>query len=238
MEKENRYEKAKKFLPEQIVGLIKNLQPTIAWSPNEQLICYRCDTEEGYEYLIFNLKNKNKELTFDHSLLAKKIAEQLNREVKVIALPIDKIDFFNGHILQLHIEQCIFQYDRITQEFLLVADTTKRTAMSHCPTIMEIWGFIPAQFAPRIRSVDQRWDIYSKNHNLFLFSFAENKEYQLTEDGSATNAYAASPNTNLTSLTLRRMQTVLPPMALWSPDSQKIVTFQCNQEHVMASKFS
>ncbi|MBN9228916.1 MULTISPECIES: S9 family peptidase [Legionella] len=227
-----RYEKSKKFLPQNVGCLIKNLQPAIAWSPNEKFLCYRHDTAKGYEYLIFNLESKKKEPAFDHLFLAKKIAEQLNKEINAFILPISKVDFFNEHILQLHIEQFIFQYDRTTQELVWIADTTQQTAMSHCPTIMEIWGFIPATILSRIRSPDQHWDIYSKDHNLFLFSGTENKEYQLTTDGSALQAYAASPDTNLTSLTLRRMQITLPPMALWSPDSQKIVTFQCNQEHV------
>lgn len=231
-ERGKRYEKAKKFLPQNVVTLLKNVQPSITWSSDEQRICYRHDTIQGYEYLIFNLQNKKKEPAFDHSLLARKVAEKLNREVTAFALPINKIDFVDEHILQLHIEQFIFQYDRATQVLSLVSEIKKPAAMSRCPTIMELWGLLPISIAPRIRSRDQCWDIYCKDYNLFLFSFAENKEYQLTTDGTATNAYAVSPDTNLTSLTLRRMQTVLPPMAIWSPDSQKIVTFQCNQQHV------
>lgn len=62
MEKDRaaRYEKSKKFLPQNVSSLIKNLQPAIAWSPSEKLICYRHDTTQGYEYLIFNLKLKRK----------------------------------------------------------------------------------------------------------------------------------------------------------------------------------
>ncbi|VEB34596.1 Prolyl tripeptidyl peptidase precursor [Legionella cherrii] len=234
MEKDRaaRYEKSKKFLPQNVFSLIRNLQPAIAWSPSEKLICYRHDTTKGYEYLILNLETKKKELAFDHSVLAKKIANELKSEVNAFALPINKVDFFNEHILQLYIEHFIFQYDRTTQTLELMADTSKQTAMSHCPSIMEIWGFVPALIVSRIRSPDQCWELYSKDHNLFLFSLDEQKEYQLTADGSASNAYAASPDTNLTSLSLRRMQVTLPPMALWSPDSKKIVTFQCNQEQV------
>ncbi|MCW8470760.1 S9 family peptidase [Fluoribacter gormanii] len=226
------YERAKKFLPQNVVGLLKNVQPSIIWSPDDKRICYRHDTSEGYEYLIFNLQSKTKEHAFDHEVLAETVAEQLNCEIKAFALPINRIDFFDEHILQLHIEQFIFQYDRTTQVLSRVPEAKKPAAMSRCPTIMELWGLLPIPIVPRVRSPDKCWDLYSKEHNLFLFSFAENKEYQLTTDGTATNAYAVSPDTNLTSLTLRRTQTVLPPMAIWSPDSQKIITFQCNQEHV------
>ncbi|KTC91159.1 DPP IV N-terminal domain-containing protein [Fluoribacter dumoffii] len=226
-----RYEKAKKFLPQNIMGLIKNLQPTIAWSPDEQLICYRHDVAEGYEYLVFDLRSKKKELAFDHSFLAQKIAEHLNKEVNASSLPVETITFLNDHLLQLHIGEFIFQYDRSSQK-VLIQDKAKPVAMTHCPTIKEIWGFVPTLLLSRIRSPDERWDIYTKDYNLYLLSLEEQKEYQLTADGSRTHPYATSPDTNLTSLTLRRMQTILPPMALWSPDSQKLVTFQCNQEHV------
>lgn len=133
-EKAKRYEKAKKFLPQNVAGLLKNVQPSIAWSPDEKRICYRHDTIQGYEYLIFNLQNKKKESAFDHSLLARKVAEKLNREVIASALPINKIDFVDEHILQLHMEQFIFQYDRTTQVLSLVPEIKKPSgdvSMSH-----------------------------------------------------------------------------------------------------------
>ncbi|QMT61550.1 S9 family peptidase [Legionella sp. PC997] len=229
---EKRYERAKKFLPQNVVSLIKNLQPAISWAPQDKYICYRHDTTEGYEYFIFNLQTRIKELAFDHSALAKQIAEQLNREVQAVALPIHQIECVEEHILYLHIEQFIFKYERTTQVLSQIPQAEKPAAMPRCPTIMELWGLLPTLIVPRVRSPDTCWDLYCKQHNLFLFSFKENKEYQLTTEGTATNAYGVSPDTNLSSLTLRRMQTELPPMAIWSPDSKKIVSFQCKQGHV------
>lgn len=225
------YKKAPRFLPEAVTKLIRNLQPTIAWSPSEHYFCYRRDIEAGHEYIIFDLPAKSKQPLFDHAWLAKKIGQQLSKSISPQSLPIENIQFKTDEIIQFHIENFMGEYHLRTRE-LNFSTVPEITAMLHCPSVLQLWGLSPTQFALRLRSPDQHWEIYCRNFNLFLYGIAQNKEYQLTTNGDESQPYATSPDTNLTAITLQRLGTILPPMAIWSPDSQKVVTFQCDQRAV------
>ncbi len=58
-------------------------------------------------------------------------------------------------------------------------------------------------------SPDGRWDVFIKDHNLYLRAVKSRKEHQLTKTGSAGNAFSAKVH--------------------WSPDSRHLVAFQTEQ---------
>jgi dipeptidyl-peptidase-4 len=71
-----------------------------------------------------------------------------------------------------------------------------------------------------------------KDNNLFLTHFVSQQDYQLTKDGECYYNYATSPETNTCTITEYLEGIVPTPIAIWSSDSQKIVTHKLDQRNV------
>ncbi len=83
-----------------------------------------------------------------------------------------------------------------------------------------------------LKSPDDHWVLQKKNYNLFLTSLTDNAGFQLTSDGTSYYDYASSPETNTRAITQRLENSALPLIALWSPNSRKIVTHKLDQRSV------
>src|SRR5207244_1313442 len=60
----------------------------------------------------------------------------------------------------------------------------------------------------------------------------EHQDVQLTKDGEPYYNYASSPETNTYAVTQRLEGIVSAPIAIWSPDSCKIITHKLDQRKV------
>jgi hypothetical protein len=58
---------------------------------------------------------------------------------------------------------------------------------------------------------------------------ASTRSRRITADGTADCAYAVSPDTNLQMVTRQVQGVTTPPVALWSPDSQRRMTHRLDQ---------
>ncbi len=84
----------------------------------------------------------------------------------------------------------------------------------------------------KLKSPDNNWAFWLKDHNIFLTDLKHQQDYQLTTDGKQYYDYASSPETNTRAITQRLESSVLPPIAVWSRDSRKIVTHKLDQRLV------
>lgn len=81
-------------------------------------------------------------------------------------------------------------------------------------------------------SPDHKWALRVQDYNLFLKNLTSDLDEKLTTDGERYYDYASSPETNTRAITQRLSGMLSPPIAIWSPDSLKIVTHKLNQTNV------
>ena len=79
------------------------------------------------------------------------------------------------------------------------------------------------------RSPDGKASLFLRDHDLWRRDTADGNERRLTRDGAPHYAYGKSADMNLTTITLARKGITLPPAALWSPDSRRILTYRLDE---------
>lgn len=87
-------------------------------------------------------------------------------------------------------------------------------------------------FPQKLMSPDKSLALSVKNYNLVLTDVASNLDFQLTNDGDYYYDYASSPETNTHAIAYRLEGEVSAPIAIWSPDSLKIITHKLDQRKV------
>lgn len=93
----------------------------------------------------------------------------------------------------------------------------------------------PSPPAPgRLRAPDGSRDLLVRDGNLFVAPAGSDDATALTYDGAPDHDYAGSPDTTTTAVTTRRSGIPQPPVALWSPDSRKVLTHRLDQRQVGA----
>jgi dipeptidyl aminopeptidase/acylaminoacyl peptidase len=91
---------------------------------------------------------------------------------------------------------------------------------------------LAATLAHGLISPDGRWAVSSRDSNLILRAMQSGEERALTQDGELTHAYGKSPDSNTFAVTARVGGIPLPPMAIWSPDSRRILTSRLDERRV------
>jgi dipeptidyl-peptidase 4 len=86
--------------------------------------------------------------------------------------------------------------------------------------------------AGRLRSPDGRWDLRASDGNLAVALAGADDFRSLTTDGQADHGYGVAPGSNLLAVTNARAGAELPPIAVWSPDSSRILTHRLDQRQV------
>jgi dipeptidyl aminopeptidase/acylaminoacyl peptidase len=81
-------------------------------------------------------------------------------------------------------------------------------------------------------SPDGRWAVSGRESNLILRAMDSGEERALTEDGEPSYAYGKSPDSNTFAVTARVAGIPLPPMAIWSRDSRRLLTARLDERRV------
>ncbi len=152
---------------------------------------------------------KKEVLDFDDLVAA--LAANMDEKIDLEKLPFDRFSMQEKPL------QLCFSYNKINWYY----DFESKACIKKSEDKLE-----------ELKSPDERWTLIVKNHNLCLLDLKSGSEYQITSDGEKYYDYASSPETNTQAVSLRLAGRVLPPVALWSPDSTKIVTHKLNQRNV------
>lgn len=83
-----------------------------------------------------------------------------------------------------------------------------------------------------LNSQDKNWALQRKDHNLILTDLTQKQDFQITTDGKPYYDYGSSPETNTYTVTQRIQGSISTPVAIWSPNSQKIITHKLDQREV------
>ncbi len=83
-----------------------------------------------------------------------------------------------------------------------------------------------------LASPDGTWAVFAKDHNIWLRSLVDGTAVPLTEDGEEHFAYGGMAGSSGTVMARRQGVLKPPPVALWSPDSKRIVTHRLDERDV------
>jgi dipeptidyl aminopeptidase/acylaminoacyl peptidase len=162
----------------------------------DDVLIYKNSTAEGSEFILANPVSKTKEKAFDHNKLAHALTKVLEKDVEPFDLPIAKIEFSEDN----------------SSFFFTVERKKYKVALSDY-SITEVSNKFPFEHI----SPDGLKAAFIKDYNLWVRDLSTNAKTQLTFDGKEDYGYATDNAGWIRSNS---------PVLLWSPQSDKIATFQ------------
>jgi len=192
------YKNAAKHMDRSWYGLVQNQVLSQDWSGDE-ILTYAKRTAEGKEFISVNTKTKEKKAAFDHQKLASGINTLLKKEFKATQLPISAVSFDNSNNLNFKIGRQNFSTN-------LSDYSVSETKSSHVKSSRN-----------EHLSPNKKLAAFIENYNLWVRNIKTGKKTQLTFDGKKDYGYATN-NAGW----IKSDNAVLK----WSPNSDKIATFQ------------
>ncbi|MFX0138154.1 MAG: DPP IV N-terminal domain-containing protein [Candidatus Hodarchaeota archaeon] len=208
------YERAEKFLPWNAYKLTFNtyLQPN--WIDKTDRFWYASKKHKEKKFILIDPDKGIKENAFDHIKLAITLSNITGISYNPQNLPIEEIKFIDkGQFLQFDIKKKRYIFNLVKYE------CKERKRKKNEPQ-------------GELKSPDGKWAVYIKNHNVYARSLSHDTITQLTKDGEKHYDYGLLPESSTYEITIRRFGIKLPPVALWSPDSRKIVIHKLDQRKV------
>jgi dipeptidyl-peptidase 4 len=209
-----RYVRAESFLKPNAEGLIRNLRVEPHWFPDGASFWFVYESGAGDECRIFDLELGTNEPVFDHAMLAASISELTGTHLDPARLPLQTLSFPNGpsHLSMTIDDQTAVSCDLNSNTCTVMPASTGEAASENADT---------NEAGKTIRSID---------HNLWLSDSVSESPHQLTHDGTPANAYGEPLPSPLPDAGI---DPVLKSndgssIGMWSPDSQKFLTFRLN----------
>lgn len=209
------YQCAEQFLPWNCRKLVFNREIRPYWIGDTDRFWYRSKTHEGKTFFAVDAATGRRELAFDHEKLAAALSSATDEAVKANDLPFNYFEFTDdGDAIRFETRDKLHTY-HLGNGNLEAADKLEASASE-------------------LVSPDGRWAAFVRDHNLLVRDLSAGSEIALTEDGVMHYAYAKSPDSNTYAVTLRLMLKGRPPLpvAVWSPDSRKLLTLRLDERRV------
>jgi len=196
---EDDYKNATAFMDRGLNKLIHNQITSQQWLEND-LLLYSKRTKEGKAFILVNPKTKEKKTAFDHLELASALSSKLDKPFNAKDLPLSKLSYSK---LQNSIS------------FSIGAENYSCNLGDYSVTEVKI----EKQITNPNEHISPNGELaaYIDNYNLWLRDLNTNKKTQLTFDGIKDYGYATN-NAGW----VKSDNAVLK----WSPNSDKIATFQ------------
>jgi dipeptidyl aminopeptidase/acylaminoacyl peptidase len=204
------YARAERLLEGNVGKLIFNASLVPQWLPDGGF-WYRRESREGSSFVRVDPASGQAAAAFDHHALALSLTSQ-GHPCTATTLPFARIEIgADPAAIGFELAGKIWRFDG-------------RDGKPLCP--------IEPHPADVLRSPDGQWDLLRLDHDIALRSIASGQLRRLTKDGTADRAYAVSPDTDLQAVTRRVQGLPNPPLALWSPDSRRLLTYRLDQSAV------
>jgi dipeptidyl aminopeptidase/acylaminoacyl peptidase len=195
------YARAWKFMDRKLDRLVTNRISGSGWLKDGRF-WYNKTTTDGHTFILVNPRKKSKRAAFDHHRLAEALSAIAKKKYNPLNLPFKRINFTPpGDTVIFRAGGKEYRCNLKTYE---CNPADKKAA--------------PGSLRPNFRrSPDGRYEAFIKDYNLWVTEVATGKKIQLTFDGIKDFGYATNNAGWAKSKT---------PVLLWSPDSNKIATFQ------------
>ena len=209
------YARAEKFLPQNAIPSVYNVNCDPGWIPGTSLFWYVDNGKDGTQFVLVNVTAETQAPAFDHEALADALAAASGTPVDPEHLPFSTITFGTG------MDTVTFTAMNSTWIYELNTSRITKGPMD------------PALDPALLVSPDRKQGVFLKDNNLYIRDLASGIEYPLTTDGTADNFYARQSDTTLEIVSQGRSGAPVVPYAAWSPDSTRILTFQVDQQNVL-----
>ncbi|HUZ00524.1 MAG TPA: DPP IV N-terminal domain-containing protein, partial [Thermomicrobiaceae bacterium] len=207
------YGRAESYLPWNVRPLIHNATVTLHWIGETDRLWYRRTDSQGASFVLVDPAAGTREPAFDHARLAAALSVASGTPYVHTQLPFDEIRFQDeGQTLGFTVDGQGWTCD--------LADYTCTRSDWTAPAPDEL------------RSPDGKWAAFRRDGNLWLREVASGQERVLTEDAEPYFDYASLAESRLTAVTDRATGKPLPPAAVWSPDSARLLTYRLDQRAV------
>ncbi|MBU6496952.1 MAG: prolyl oligopeptidase family serine peptidase [Rhodospirillales bacterium] len=193
--------RAARFLPQAVRAGLYNPQLRPHWIGQTDRFWYRHEAPDGVTFTLVDAETGATRPAFDHARLARALAAH-GIAAEPHALPLEDLDIAADASLAFHIGP---------RGFTDAGDVLRETAR-------------PPDRPGETISPDGRLAAFCRGNDLWLRARENGLERQLTFDGAPHHAYGKSPDMNLTTVSLARRGITLPAVALWSPDSRRLLT--------------
>ena len=193
------YEAAAKHMDRSLYNLVYN---TVSGSKfiNKNTLVYSTKNKEGKKYLLVDTDAKTKKEAFNHTKLAESLSKELDTEIEANALPLYDLTFSEDlKSISFTTYRQKFSYDLESNTLSKKEATSKKTSRNENV------------------SPNGKLAAYIDNFNLWVRNLETDKKTQLTFNGQQDYGYATN-NAGWT----KSDGAVLK----WSPNSDKIATFQ------------
>lgn len=196
---EQDYKDAISHMSRDLNGLVYNQVSSESFIGDSNLI-YSTNTKEGTNFVLVNTKTKEKKAAFDHDKLAESLSKITDKEVKSSNLGISNVTL-SEDLKTLYFNIGRTSYTSSLSDYSISEQQSEATARNRNEFI----------------SPNGKLAAYIDNYNLWVRDVKTNRKTQLTFDGIQDFGYA----TNNAGWTKGD-----GPVLKWSPNSDKIATFQ------------
>ena len=193
------YEAAAKHMDRSLYGLVYDQVSGSNFVGKNNLL-YNLYNKDGQKFILVDANSKSKTTAFDHQKLADALAIELDQEVKVTALPIYGVSM-SDDLKTLEFTANRQKYNCDLEDYSLSKITSETKRESRNENV----------------SPNGKLAAYIKDYNLWIRNLETDKKTQVTFDGKEDYGYA----TNNAGWTKNDGAVVK-----WSPNSDKIATFQ------------
>jgi dipeptidyl-peptidase-4 len=208
------YIRAERFLPANARKLVFKTEVRPNWIGESDRFWYLNNTQEGKEFILVEPARSTRRLAFEHVKLAAALSKESGKAYVHNKLPFTSFEFVqDGRAIQFDVGK-----DRWTCN-LKTYECTKTEKPKRKPI-------------HELISPDESWAAFVKDYNIYVRPADKEEEIVLTSDGEEYYDYGSSPEGRTTTVTERLLKRKRPPVALWSPDSKKLVTHKLDQRKV------
>ena len=207
-----RYVRAERLLGANAVNLTSDLTIHPNWIGESDRFWYRWKSLSGVEFVLVDPATAERSPAFDHSRLAASLSKATGVPCAGARLPFDEIEFVDEG------RGIVFEIDHDGKGERWSCDLESYS----CAFI----GESPAVAGDVLRSPDDQWEAFTRDHNVWLRSVSSGEERAITTDGAEKNGYGEHL---LSPLTTGGIDDPPPPFIKWSPDSDKLLFCRVDQ---------
>ncbi|MEM5774437.1 MAG: DPP IV N-terminal domain-containing protein, partial [Anaerolineaceae bacterium] len=211
------YARAEAFLPWNQNRRIFNseVKPRYLGQPGQEseIFWYAVNGNLGRQFKRVDPLENTQEPLFDAARLAAALSEAGCETCTEHTLPFSTVDITEDGKIRFTAAETQWEWDAEIGQLVKVDEPVKRK---------------PGE----LLSPDGKFAAFRREYNLWARNVETDEEFPLTRDGLKHYDYGASPESNTLAVSMRPFEVNIPPLAVWSPDSKKLLTQRLDQRKV------